>query len=164
MTLLGGIKTVRANGAVYRYHRGTGKRLQANPETHPQAFLDEVKALDAEMIAQARPDPKPAALGGLFTLYKSSPEFIQLEQVTKDGYQRAIDVLKTFDAKPLHMIDQPWVLKVRDAVFEKRGRWLANQVVAVLSIVLGWGVPRGLTKINAAAGVPKIRRARSTWR
>ena len=35
-------------------------------------------------------------------------------------------------------------------------------VVSVLSVVLGWGVPRGLTDSNAAAGVPKIRRPRST--
>ncbi len=168
---IAGIKLVRANGAVYRYHRATGKRIAANPDTQPEAFFAEVKALEAEVAARAaRPDPKPGALGGLFALYRASPEFTQLEPVSKKGYQRAMDALKTFDAKPLHTIDQPWVLKTRDEVFDARGRWLANMVVAVLSIVLGWGVPRGIVTVNAAKGVPKIRRpknkgvANKAWR
>ncbi|MDP3243525.1 MAG: hypothetical protein Q8M69_24120, partial [Reyranella sp.] len=100
----------------------------------------------------------PAHLGGLFALYRASPEFTQLEKVTQGGYQHAMDALKTFDAKVPVNIDQPWIQKVRDEVYDARGRWLANQVVAVLSIVLGWGVPRGIVTSNAAKGVPKIRR------
>lgn len=159
---IGGIKLVRANGAVYRYHRATGRRIKANPETHPQAFLDEVKALEAMVAAKAaKPDPKPGALGGLLALYRASPEFTQLAPATRVGYQRAMNALKSLDAKPLHTIDQPWVLATRDIVFEKRGRWLANMVVKMLSIVLGWGVPRGIVKTNAAAGVPMIRRPKN---
>lgn len=100
----------------------------------------------------------PAHLGALFALYRASPELTQLEKVTQSGYQRAMDALKTFDAKAPVNIDQPWIQKVRDEVYDARGRWLANQVVAVLSIVLGWGVPRGIVTSNAAKGVPKIRR------
>lgn len=167
-----GIKLVRANGSIYRYHRATGKRIAANPDTHPETFFAEVKLLEAEATAKstARLDPKPSHLGGLFTLYRASPEFTQLEHVTQAGYQRAMDALKTFDAKVLVNIDQPWILKVRDEVYAARGRWLANQVVAVLSIVLGWGVPRGIVATNAAKGVPKIRRpkkmgvANKAWR
>ncbi len=168
---IAGIKIVRANGSVYRYHRATGNRITADPDRYPEAFFAEVKALEAEVAARApRPDPRPASLGGLFAAYRDAPEFRQLEQVSRDGYQRAMNALKTFDAKPLANIDQPWVLKTRDAVFDARGRWLANMVVAVLSIVLGWGVPRGLLAVNAAKGVPKIRRpknkgvANKAWR
>lgn len=168
---ISGIKIVRANSAVYRYHRATGKRIKADPDRYPEAFFTEVKELEAEVAARAqRPDPKPASLGGLFAIYRASPEFTQLEAPSKKGYQRAMDALQTFDAKPLHTIDQPWVLKKRDEVFDARGRWLANMVVAVLSIVLGWGVPRGLLIVNAAKGVPKIRRpknkgvANKSWR
>ncbi len=169
---ISGIKLVRANGAVYRYHRATGKRIKADPDTAPQAFFDEVKLLEAEAAEKnaARPDPKPGALGGLFALYRAAPEFVQLEPVSRKGYQRAMDALQTFDLKPLHAIDQPWVLKVRDEVFDARGRWLANMVVAVLSVVLGWGLPRGLVAVNAAKGIPKIRRpknkgvANKAWR
>jgi len=159
---IGGIKLVRANGAVYRYHRATGHRIKANPDTHPQAFLDEVKAFEAmASLTTAKPDPKPGALGGLLALYRASPEFTQLAPASRTGYQRPMNALKSQDGKPLHTIDQPWVLATRDIVFEKRGRWLANMVVKVLSIVLGWGVPRGLVKTNAAAGVPMIRRPKN---
>ncbi len=168
---ISGIKLVRANGAIYRYHRATGKRIKADPETQQEAFLLEVKGLEAEIAARSLPpDPKPGSLGGLFTLYKMSPEYLQLEEPTKKSYLRAMDALRTFDAKPLPNIDQPWVLKTRDAVFDARGRWLANMVVAVLSVVLGWGMPRGITTVNAAKGIPKIRRpknkgvANKSWR
>lgn len=168
---ISGIKVVRANGAVYRYHRATGKRVKANPDTHPEAFFAELKELEAEVAARAKaPDPRPGDLRGLFALYRASPEFLQLEQTTRDGYQRAMDALQPVDGKVLANIDQPWVLRARDEVFEARGRWLANMVVAVLSIVLGFGVPRGIVAANAAKGVPKIRRpknkgvANKAWR
>lgn len=173
MTLVrvSGIKIVRANGSVYRYHRATGRPIKADPDTQPEAFFAEMKALEAEIAARApAPDPKPGNLGGLFALYRAAPEFSQLEPASKKGYQRAMDALHTFDAKPLPLIDQPWVLKTRDAVFDVRGRWLANMVVSVLSVVLGWGVPRGIVTVNAAKGVPKIRRpkragvANKAWR
>lgn len=81
-----GIKIVRANGSIYRYHRATGKRIKANPDTHPEAFFAEVKELEAEVAARAKaPDPRPGDLRGLFTLYRASPEFLQLEPPTKKG-------------------------------------------------------------------------------
>lgn len=168
---ISGIKIVRVkSGEVYRYHRSTGERLKANPDTHLAAFLDEVKALDARIAQKVPPSDKPGSLGALFTLYKGAPEFLQLEAASKKGYQRAIDVLKSQHDKPLAAIDQPYILAMRDEVFDAHGRWLANMVVAVLSIVLGWGVPRGHVAANAAKGVPKIRRpknkgvANKAWR
>ena len=155
---ISGIKIVRAkSGEVYRYHRGTGRRLKANPDTHLQAFLEEVKALDAQTAAPP-PAEKPGTLGALFVLYKASPEFTQLKPASKIGYQRAIDALKSQHDKPLFEIDQPYILELRDEVFDARGRWLANMVVKTLSVVLGWGVPRGHVTANAAKGVPKVRR------
>lgn len=168
---ISGIKLVRANGSVYRYHRATGKRIKSDPDKDLEAFVLEIKALEAEVASRAAPpDPKPASLGGLFALYKTSPEYLQLEAPTKKSYMRAMDALRTFDGKPLVNIDQPWVLKSRDEIFKVRGRWLANMVVAVLSVVLGWGMPRGITMVNAAKGIPKIRRpknkgvANKSWR
>jgi len=126
---ISGIKIVRAkSGEVYRYHRGTGRRLKANPDTHLQAFLEEVKALDAQTAAPP-PAEKPGTLGALFVLYKASPEFTQLKPASKIGYQRAIDALKSQHDKPLFEIDQPYILELRDEVFDARGRWLANMVV-----------------------------------
>lgn len=77
-----------------------------------------MKLLETEAAekASAKLDPLPAHLGGLFALYRASPEFTQLEKVSQSGYQRAMDALQTFDAKALLTIDQPWILKVRDEV------------------------------------------------
>ena len=91
---ISGIKVVRGNGAVYRYHRATGKRVKANPDTHLETFLAEVKEFEAEVAARAKlPDARPGDLRGLFALYRASPECLQLEHATKDGYQRAMDAL-----------------------------------------------------------------------
>ena len=61
---------------------------------------------------------------------------------------------------PLTSIDQMFILGLQERIYKKRGRWLAKMVVSVLSVVLGWGLPRGIATSNAAAGVPKIRRPR----
>jgi len=74
-------------------------------------------------------------------------------------YQRAIDACKAMDSMPLADIDQAPILGLQERIYKKRGRWLANMVV---SVVLGWGVPRGLTDGNATAGVPKTRRPRGS--
>lgn len=63
-------------------------------------------------------------------------------------------------AHRVELFDAAAILTIRDGLYRKHGRWLANMVVAVLSVVLGWGVPRGYAKSNAAAGVPKVRRSR----
>ncbi|MFI4998499.1 MAG: tyrosine recombinase XerC [Reyranellales bacterium] len=160
-----GINTVRArSGAVYRYHRATGKRVVADPNRAPEAFLAELKSLEVEvMVAKAvQPAAKAGSLGALFALYKGAPEFLQLKPASKKGYQRAIDVLKSQHDKPLAQIAQPYILEMRDEVFAAgRGRWLANMVVKTLSVVLGWGLPRGHVATNVAKGVPKIRRSTS---
>ncbi len=90
-----------------------------------------------------------------------SPAFIDLAPDTRKGYQRAFDACKAIDLMPLTSIDQMFILGLQERIYRKRGRWLANMVVSVLSVVMGWGMPRGLTESNAAAGVPKIRRPRS---
>ena len=77
---ISGIKLVRANGSIYRYHRATGKRIHADPDKDLEAFVLEIKALEAEVASRAAPpNPPPAGLGGLFALYKTSPEYLQLE-------------------------------------------------------------------------------------
>ncbi len=166
---ISGIKIVRANGSVYRYHRATGRRLKADPDTHLHAFLDEVKALDALAVPKPLTE-KPGSLGALFHVYKQSREFTQLKPATLISYRRAMDALRSQHDKPLPAIDQPYILELRDEIFEARGRWLANMAVKLLSIVLGWGVPRGLVAANAGKGVPKVRRltsmgvANKAWR
>src|SRR5262245_54921377 len=113
---LPGLKVVRTDGAIYRYHRATSTRLKADPSVNLEAFIAEFKAAEAAMANAVR--PVPGTLGGLFARYQISPEFTELAEASRTGYQRAIDALKSQDDMSLLKIDQPWVLKVRDRVFE----------------------------------------------
>jgi integrase len=96
----------------------------------------------------------------LVVAYKRSPEFAALAPDTVKSYQRAFDALRPSDGERVEHFTAAAILTIRDGLYAKRGRWLANMVVAVLSVVLGWGVPRGYVALNAAAGVPKVRRPR----
>jgi integrase len=154
-----GVNRVRAKGRVYYYHRATGKRIQANP-SDAAAFAAEVAALHASKPATTAV-VRPGTLGGLIAAYRGASAFLELASDTQKGYQRAFDACKALDSMPLSNIDQALILGLQERIYKKRGRWLANMVVSVMSVVLGWGVPRGLTNSNAAAGVPKIRRPRS---
>ena len=152
-----GINRVTAKGRVYYYHRATGKRLRAD---HLMSLLFlPGRSLDQGKRA-AMTGTKPASLGGLIAAYRAAPGFLELAADTRKGYQRGFDACKPLDAMPVSSLDQAFILAFQERIYKKRGRWLANQVVTVLSIVLGWGVPRGIVTSNAAAGVPKIRRRR----
>jgi hypothetical protein len=151
-----GINRVTAKGRVYYYHRATGKRLRADL-SDATAFSAEVAALDQGKRA-AITGTKPASLGGLIAAYRAAPGFLELAVDTRKGYQRGFDACKPLDQMPVSSLDQAFILAFQERIYKRRGRWLANQVVTVLSIVLGWGLPRGIVTSNAAAGVPKIRR------
>ena len=155
-----GVNRVRAKGRLYYYHRASGKRILADPND-AAAFAAEVAALSAN-----RPSDDAKALtgtlGGLIAAYRAASAFLALAPDTRKGYQRAFDACKAIHAMPLKSIDQVFILGLQERINKKRGRWLANMVVSVLSVVFGWGVPRGIAGSNPAAGVPKIRRPRST--
>ena len=153
-----GINRVTAKGRVYYYHRATGKRIKADP-ADAIAFAAEVAALNAGTIKE-RIAAKPGTVGGLITAYRGSSAFLELAPDTRKSYQRGFDALKPIDGMPVHQLDQAFILALQEKVYKSRGRWLANTMVTVLSIVLGWGVPRGIVETNPAAGVPKIRRRR----
>lgn len=151
-----GVHTVHAKGRTYHYHRASGTRIKASPDD-PAAFAAEVAALDT-LVPRREAPATVVTLGALIAIYKASPEWLALKPDTQRGYQRAFNALQPIDALALADLDQPRVLKARDKVFARHGRWLANMAVSVLSVVLGWGLPRGYVARNAAAGVPKIRR------
>lgn len=164
-----GVQQFAAKGRVYRYHRATGTRLLADPVRDPAAFALEVEQLDAQATARAalaRP-AREGSLDALITAYKRSPEWLALKSDTHKAYRRCFDALKPLADLPVVEITQPMVLRTRDTIATtatKRGtgrRWLANQTLAVLSLLFTWAMPRGLAGSNPAIGVPKIRRPRA---
>jgi integrase len=155
-TTLPGVQAMRAaNGRVYYYHRKTRTRLSDDPVKRAA----EVAALNAS--APPRPEVLSVrTLGGVIEAYKRSPEFAALSPDTVVCYQRAFDAVADWRGKSVAAFDAKSVLTLRDNLYADRGRWLANMTVAVLSVVFGWAIPRGLADTNPAAGVPKIRRPR----
>ena len=154
-TRLRGVNRVRAKGPFYYYHRTSGKRIRANP-TDEVAFAAEVAALDA--ITAVTPTRKlPATLGGVLSAYKASSAYMELSPDTQKGYRRAFDKFKPIDAMPVSEIDAPFVLEFRERIYQKHGRWLANMIVSVLSLMFNWAIPRGLATHNVTVGIRKIR-------
>lgn len=144
-------------GGAYWYFRPTRQKFTA-PFGTPD-FLAEWQAFMAAY--EGAPDDRPGSLGELIAAYRASPEFRLLAPDTRSGYQRAFDQLRRLHGLPLADIDQPMVLGIRDRVFKKRRRRMANYVVQVLRLLFAWALPRGLMPANPAKGVPLIRRPRS---
>ena len=94
----------------------------------------------------------------LFAQYKAHRAFTDLAPHTRRDYQRVFDYLRPIADTPLSRFDPPLVVGIRDKAAE-RGRRFGNYVKAVLSVVFGWGVERGMLASNPAKGVKNVRRA-----
>jgi integrase len=157
-----GVNKVRAKGRIYYYHRASGVRLRA--EFGSAAFFLELDRLNATPPA-ATAQNKPGTWGALVTAYRGSPEFGRLAERTRADYQKVLDYLAPLDAMPLLQLNSPAVIEIRDRAFRQKKRRFANHVLQVLTTILNWGRPRGLTPAtNPAAGIPKIPRPRDLAR
>ena len=66
---------------------------------------------------------------------------------------------------PLVEIDRPFIVALREEkIFPKRGRWMANYVVTVLSLLFEDAIDRGWMKANPADGIRRIKRERTLAR
>jgi len=166
-----GIKRVRnrKTGAVYLYHRGTGKRLREREGT--AAFIAEVAALDAEAADKgAEPRAEKGTWGWLRELYLMSPKYAALAPRTRQSYRAILDYLaepnperpgKGMNTIPLDLIDSPSLMRLRDATHERHGWRQANLVLAVISLVWNWGRPYGhVPGLTPAEKIPRIPRPR----
>jgi integrase len=74
-------------------------------------------------------------------------------------------VLKPLADMPLVEIDRPFIVALREEkVFPKRGRWMANYTVTVLSLLFEYAIDRGWMKTNPADGIRRIRREKTLGR
>jgi integrase len=138
----------------YTYHRKTGVRITS--EFGSAAFFEELAALEGSPKAKVA---APGTLGMLIVKYKGSSACSALAASTRLSYQRAFDVLSPLYGMPLSEIDRPFVVALREEkIFPKRGRWMANYVVTVLSILFEYAIDCGWMKSNPADGIKKIRR------
>jgi integrase len=151
-----GVKVYRSRGKLFAYHRKTRQRIHAPFGT--AAFLAEVERFEKAMPLE----PAPGTLGALIHAYRRSPEFLELAERTRRDYQKVFDYLKPLDADPVLTMTAAEVIEIRDAAFAAHKRRFANYVVAVMRLLFKWGMPRGIIELNAAAGVPLLKRPRGT--
>ncbi len=158
---LKGLKRYRhpKTGLWYTYHRATGMRIKAEPGT--PAFLAEVAALNAGLAPK---QPAPGTVGMVVKAYRRSPAWTDLRDATRLSYDRAFAAIEGLADMPLIEISRPFMVGLQERVFEKRGRWMANYVVTVVSILCEYAVDRGWLKANPADGVKRLKRSQDAPR
>lgn len=155
-----GFQIFKDRKGVWRcYHRAT--RIPVNLQNCPlgsAAFFAEC----GRIADKAKPasKPKPGTLGGLIDSYRASPRFHGLAAQTRKDYDKVFTYLRPLAEVSLDRFTSPFVAKLRDRTFESRKRKLANNVLAVLSLIFSWGREQGLTQSNPVAHVSKIKRPR----
>jgi integrase len=151
-----GIKeyTPRKGGPTYRYHRKSGVRI--NAELGTPAFFREIEAAEAKVKTKGR--PRRGMLADLIKAYRASENFGGLKPRTRSDYDKVLNYLADIGELHLIDIDRPLVVKLRDRAFAQRKRSFANYVLAVLSILLEYGMERGDVKENVVLTVKKIRK------
>lgn len=156
-----GVKTVKAKGRLYHYHRRSGVSLPG-PAGSP-AFLLALKA--AQDRSSGTSKTSPGSLGGLVTAYRASPEFVRLAPGTARNYRMVLDILAPNASRPLVTITTESLYELRDQLAPVRGRTTVNRLMMVLRVVFGWAIKRGLFKgQNPAVGVDGIRRPHGSRR
>lgn len=152
------VYTHPTTGIKYCYHRATGTRILA-PIGSPD-FLREVAA--AEALKGPKIEAVPGTLKAAIEEMRKSADWAALKPKTRFSYERAIEALNPVHDTPLVIFVKPFVVKLRDKIYSKRGRWMANYAaVAFLSIVFEFATARGWAKINPVRGVKKLKRDRN---
>jgi integrase len=138
---LKGVKTVRAKGRVYHYHRASGTRLMAEPGT--PAFAAEFEAAERRHASGAdKTASEPGTWGRLVEDFRKSPEWQRLAPRTRADYQDVLDYLQRMADVALEDIDGRSILRLRDSTFAKKKRCFTNRMTAVISRIWNWGRPR----------------------
>ncbi len=145
------------HGRLRCYHRKTRTAvdLKACP-LGSEAFFAECQRI-ADLLKPAA--AKPGTFDLLVRDYRASAAFRDLAGRTQENYQSVLNYLRPLGNVPLARFDRPYIVKVRDQAAQ-RGRAFANQVKAVISLVLAWGAERGYLRDNPADGIKGLRRRR----
>ncbi len=146
------------SGRWYAYHRATGTRIKADYGT--AAFLLELAALET---TQVKITPQPGTIGLAIEQYCRSAQWNSLRPKTRLSYERAFEVLSPILAMPLVKCDRAFLIRLRDEILlPKRGVWLANYVLTVLSVVFAFAHDRGWVRANPLA--EKVRKLKAPQR
>ena len=149
------VKSYRAKGRVYWYHRVTKERLP-DGETERGARVLEINAT----LDGWRDDVIPGSLGDLIGRYKASPEFKRLAPPTQATYGVYLDRLERNVAEiTVAEITVAWLYEVRDIMADTPRA--ADQTISILSYMLDHAVRHGWRPDNPVRHVKKLRGGKS---
>ena len=148
-----GLNKATAKGRTYYYHRASGRRLTGEPGS-PE-FMAAYAAAEASVTKRVS---TPGTLGLLIDAYRKSDYWGRLAPKTRLSYDRAMDLLSSIRDMPLTKIDPGFVAGLRDKVMAKRGRWMANYVITLLSILSDFALERRWMTENPTKPVRRIRK------
>ncbi|MFW6681700.1 tyrosine-type recombinase/integrase [Komagataeibacter intermedius] len=107
-----------------------------------------------------RSDPNPVldqkSLHALLSAYRKSSEFSHLKERTQNNYLTSIRKIETIGRIPVEGLRRRHILELRDTVARETGNGSANNMIVVLSSILGWGVDRDWLPFNVAYRVKKL--------
>lgn len=134
--------------AVYHYAWRGGPRLPGEPGS--VEFLAALTAARAEGPAHHK-----GTLQEVINAYQASPAFTGLSDATRNGYARRLPAIEAeFGDMPIKALEDKRVrgefLDWRDRIAAKSPRE-ADYHMAILALILAWGLDRGRVPVNPAA-------------
>lgn len=147
-----GLNKVRSKGRTYYYHRKSGRRIVSEPGT--SEFFAEIA--DAEASIADAPKAKPGTLGMIIDAYRASKFFTDKRAATRVSYEKALAVLEPLRDMPLAKITSGFAAQLRDRLADKRGRWITNYTLKMLSILMDFARERDAVKENPIKKVRHI--------
>lgn len=150
-----GLNKVKSKGKVYYYHRKSGRRIVSKPGT-PDFFAE---IADAVASIKGKDKPAPGTLGMIMDAYRASRFFLDKKAATRLSYERALQMLEPLRDMPLSKITSGFAAELRDRLAEKRGRWIVNYTLKMLSILMDFACERDAVSANPIAKVKHIARA-----
>jgi integrase len=141
------VETVRSKGREYLYYRRDGKRIRL-PDYGASDFHAKYNKIHARF--ENKPEPvDPTSFAALINAYKASGDFTEKAPRTRKDYGHILDALKdTFGEFRPAQITRASVMAYKDSLATKPRT--ANYHLAILRLVLNFGVDRGWLSANPA--------------
>ena len=150
------VQIYNARGKPFAYYRRAGTRVRLPGVPGSAEFLVAYQIAHDGFVKTERalpPDVLPGSFLALWRGYEASPEFKQIAIETQKDYRRLIEPLTArFGSRAVANMDRAWVIGRRDELAETPRK--ANKLVAVLRLLVFWGMDRGYQPRN---GNPALR-------
>lgn len=139
----------------YRW-RATGKRIEGEPGT------PEFEASLARARLPVASDPA-GSWAALVREYRMSPAYRDMGSAARRAYDRALERVRRWEARPVGEIRRPDVLAIRDAIALTRPQ-AANQFAMVIGRILAFAVDREYREANPLMKLGRLKGGtHATW-